>query len=237
MQFNKSDNYPKKFINENMMGPNSLRILEEISNTISFTKDMRILDLGCGKALSSIFIAKEFGSEVFALDLWIDASENYERIKKMALEKSIIPLHCDVEKLPFAHNYFDVLLCIDAYHYFGRTPEYMDSHIAPFVKKGGDIIIVVPGVKEEFTTTPAEFLLSWSAEDVSTFRTCAWWQELFSQSKQVAIKEIYEMKSFEKAWEDWLNSGNEYAEGDKEAMNAGANNHMNLIAIILTKSI
>ena len=37
------------------------------------------LDLGCGKGLSSIFLAREFGVEVWAADLWIKPTENYKR--------------------------------------------------------------------------------------------------------------------------------------------------------------
>ena len=36
---------------------------------------MKILDLGCGKGLTSIFLAKEFGVQVYATDLWITAAE------------------------------------------------------------------------------------------------------------------------------------------------------------------
>jgi cyclopropane fatty-acyl-phospholipid synthase-like methyltransferase len=42
---------------------------------------MRVLDLGCGRALSSIFLRKEFEVEVWAVDLWFSASENLQRIR------------------------------------------------------------------------------------------------------------------------------------------------------------
>lgn len=32
---------------------------------------MRILDMGCGKAMSSIFLVKEFGIQVWANDPWL----------------------------------------------------------------------------------------------------------------------------------------------------------------------
>lgn len=47
---------------------------------------MKILDLGCGKGLTSIFLAKEFGVQVYATDLWITAAENFERFKSSGLK-------------------------------------------------------------------------------------------------------------------------------------------------------
>lgn len=80
------------------MGPNSMKILEELTQMPrmpELTPGMRILDLGCGRGLTSTFLAREFGLQVFATDLWISATENFARIKEAGLEKSIIPIHAD----------------------------------------------------------------------------------------------------------------------------------------------
>ena len=58
-----------------------------------------------------------------------------------------MPIFADATKvLPFASGYFDILFTVDAYHYFGDTPEMLPSLI-PFVKKGGYIAEAVPGLK------------------------------------------------------------------------------------------
>ncbi len=46
---------------------------------------------------------------------------NYERFKKVDLEEEIIPLRAEAHQLPFAHDFFDVIVTIDSYHYFGNT--------------------------------------------------------------------------------------------------------------------
>lgn len=69
-----------------MMGPNCLKILEELVEKINLKSDMRVLDLGCGTGLTSIFLANEFEVQIFATDLWISATDNYNRFKKMRLE-------------------------------------------------------------------------------------------------------------------------------------------------------
>ena len=57
---------------------------------------MRVLDMGCGKAVSSIFLAKEFGVQVWATDLWIEASENWPRVQKAGPEGQVFPVHAEL---------------------------------------------------------------------------------------------------------------------------------------------
>jgi cyclopropane fatty-acyl-phospholipid synthase-like methyltransferase len=50
---------------------------------------MRVLDLGCGRAASSIFLHREFGVQVWAMDLWFNASENMQRIRDAGVEEKV----------------------------------------------------------------------------------------------------------------------------------------------------
>ena len=106
MNLYKINNYDNSFVQKNMMGPNSMMLLEELTEKLSLKPGMRVLDLGCGKGLTSIFLAKEFGLQVFALDLWISATENYKNFIETGLENSIIPIHADALDMPFANEYY-----------------------------------------------------------------------------------------------------------------------------------
>jgi cyclopropane fatty-acyl-phospholipid synthase-like methyltransferase len=44
-------------------------------------RGMRILDLGCGRAMSCIFLHREFGVTVWAADLWFDATDNLQCVR------------------------------------------------------------------------------------------------------------------------------------------------------------
>src|SRR5574344_58188 len=131
MKFIKSNKYDKKFINENLMGPNSMKMLEELLQSVKLEKGMRVWDLGCGKGLTSIVLAKEFGVQVFATAFWIGATETYKPFKSLNLENRIIPIHADAGDLPYADEYFDAIVSIDSYYYFGTEPEFMDTKLAP----------------------------------------------------------------------------------------------------------
>lgn len=71
---------------------------------------MRVLDPGCERELTSIFLAKEYDVTIFATDLWISATDNYERIKSMGLEDKIIPIHAEAHDLPYVQECFDLAI-------------------------------------------------------------------------------------------------------------------------------
>jgi cyclopropane fatty-acyl-phospholipid synthase-like methyltransferase len=86
-QFPRSQNYDLNWVQENQMGPNVLWLAEAVSQVMDLKPGMRVLDMGCGKAISSIFLAKEFGLQVWAADLWISPTENWQRILAAGVEE------------------------------------------------------------------------------------------------------------------------------------------------------
>lgn len=101
-----SSAYDKTWIRKNSLGENVLYNLESLCEIMEFREGMRVLDLGCGKAASAVFLAKEFGVEVWAIDQYITPSENYQRIKEMNCEHSIYPLKLNAKELPFPAAFF-----------------------------------------------------------------------------------------------------------------------------------
>jgi cyclopropane fatty-acyl-phospholipid synthase-like methyltransferase len=56
--FPRSSTYSAEWMFETVMGPNVLWLAEWASQVVPLHEGMRILDLDCGKAASSIFLAK-----------------------------------------------------------------------------------------------------------------------------------------------------------------------------------
>lgn len=225
--------FSEAYLKKNMMGPNVVTLLDELIEDIDLTHDMRIMDLGCGTGLSSMALAEKTGAQVFAVDLWITATENERRFNDMGLGKSIIPIHADVTaELPFAQEYFDTVFSLGAYHYFGRDPEFMDEKLAPYVKKGGLIALVIPGFNQEIHgNIPKAMLRSWTEKDLETIQTSAYWEAILKQSTLIENLCIREMRSCESSWADWLECDNPYAVSDRVAMEAGAKEYMNMISV------
>ncbi len=106
--------HPEWVISAVSGGAYALWLTEWLAATLEFRPGMRVLDLGCGRAASSIFLRREYGVQVWATDLWVSASENIQRIRDAGVEDGVFPIHADARSLPFAAGFFDAIVCIDS---------------------------------------------------------------------------------------------------------------------------
>ena len=201
-EFPRSARYDAEWVLENLMGPNVLWLAESLTEQMKLEPGMRVLDLGCGKAVSSIFLAKEFGVQVWATDLWIDASDNARRIRDAGVEELVFPVHAEAHTLPFAAGFFDALVSLDAYHYFGTDEMYLGRYFAPLVKPEGRIGIVVPGLVREFEEPPAHLAEFWAQEwEMWSFHSPAWWRRHWEKTGLVDV-EVADLVP--DGWRRWL---------------------------------
>ena len=233
------ENYKQYFTKEYLMGPNSFRLLDELIRRKPENMDFgRALDLGCGYALTSMFIANETNAEqVFAFDLWIAASENYRRIQKNYLENKIIPIHGDALDMPFAKEYFDSVISVDAYHYFGCKEGVFAEKILPFVKKDGYVMIAVPGIKEEPQGEVKELFTAWAeGDDAELFKTVGWWETLLKKECQEQCEIVVkEAECFDIAWQEWFDTEHKFGIRDKEFLDKGLDKILNFVLIYVKK--
>jgi cyclopropane fatty-acyl-phospholipid synthase-like methyltransferase len=192
--------YEPRWAIENTMGPNVLWLTEWLCQAMDLRPGMRVLDMGCGRAISSIFLAREFGVQVWATDLWIAASENRRRIEEAGLVDRIFPIHAEAHSLPFAGDFFDAALSMDAYHYFGTDDLYI-GYYARFIKPGGQIGIAVPGVHEEIGQDVPEHLRQYWDWDFCSFHSPGWWQTHWAKTGLVDVTVADWMPD---GWKLWL---------------------------------
>ena len=82
---------------------------------------------------------------------------------------------------------------------------------------------------------PQELLLSWTPEQLDYIHDVAYWSNIVSACQNAEVIAVKEMESNEEVWRDWLLQENEYAIGDRKAMEAGGGKYLNFIAIVLRK--
>ena len=238
MKYPISEKYNTPELMGKIMGPNPVKLEEELLTGHQIPAGSVVCDLGSGQGLTSVFLAREYGFTVYAADLWSDPEENRLFFREMGLsETEIIPVKADATALPFEAEFFDAVVSTDSYNYFGRDPEFLDQKLLPFLKKGGYVYIAVPGMKEDcHNHLPPELLLSWTPEQMDYMHDVAYWFEMVRQSRNAEIIEVSQMESNEEVWADWLRQENAYAIGDRRAIEAGGGKYLNFIKIVLRKN-
>ena len=237
MNYPRSEKYQTPELLYKIMGPNPVKLEEELLLDCAIPQGSRVCDLGSGQGLTSVFLAKEYGFTVYAADLWSDPEENRLFFRRMGLrDDQIIPVKADATDLPFEENFFDGIISTDSYNYFGRDPAYLDQKLLPFVKPGGYVYIAIPGMKRDcHQHLPKELLLSWTPEQLEYMHDAAYWRRMVSQCHGADVLAVEEMQSNDEVWADWLRQDNEYAVGDRKAMEAGGGKYLNFIRIVLRR--
>jgi SAM-dependent methyltransferase len=197
-RYPRSAEYDPQWMIDNVMGPNPLWLLEWLSPALDLTSGARVLDLGCGKALTSIFLAREFGVRVTAADLWIKATDNWARIQAAGCAERITPVLAEAHELPFADGYFDAIVSVDAFHYFGTDDLYL-SYLARFLRPGGVLGVVVPGLTAELEGVPEHLAPFWEP-GFWTFHSPQWWYLHWSRSGAVDV-DVADL--LDDGWQDW----------------------------------
>ena len=150
MEYILSKKYDTPELQALIMGPNPVKLEEELLRGSRIPAGAVVCDLGSGTGLTSVFMAKEYGFTVYAADLWSDPDENRRFFRRMGLsDGQVIPVKADATAMPFEREFFDAVVSTDSYNYFGRDPEYLDAKLVPFVKSGGYIYIALTGMKND----------------------------------------------------------------------------------------
>jgi cyclopropane fatty-acyl-phospholipid synthase-like methyltransferase len=229
--FPRSEKYSFEWLKEGAMGSNTLWMTEWLCKKLELRPGMRVLDLGCGKAKSSIFLAREFGVEVWATDLWIAASENWQRIRDADLENQVFPLHADARALPFAAEFFDAILAIDCYPYFGTDDLYL-NYLVQFVKPGGAIGIAGAGLVEEMPTTLPEHLREFWTQDFWALHSALWWKQHWERTELVEIEIADTMEDGWKLWSHWQRAAWPHNTAEIAAVESDAGRHFGYVRVV-----
>ena len=69
MEYPRSKNYETPGLMAKIMGPNPVKLEEELMEGCLIPAGSVVCDLGSGQGLTSVFLAKEYGFTVYAADL------------------------------------------------------------------------------------------------------------------------------------------------------------------------
>ncbi len=207
-RFPRSSAYDPEWVLSNQMGPNALWLTESLCERMTLTPGMRVLDMGCGAAMSSIFLAKEYGVRVWANDLWISAEDNHKRIVEAGVEDLVTPVRAEAHSLLYERAFFDAVISVDSFHYYGTSDTYL-GYFTNFLKPGAQIGIAIPGLIRDFEGDLPAYLTEkdenghsfWDPKEHWSFHTADWWRNHWEHTDIVDVEYAAPMKD---GWEVWL---------------------------------
>jgi SAM-dependent methyltransferase len=198
----RSARYDLQWQVDQCMGPHPLWLLEDVLHDVELRPGLRVLDLGCGLGMTSIFLAREYGLHVVAADHWISAADNQRRFDRAGLADRIEAVDAEAHALPFQPAEFDAIISIGAYHYFGTDDLYI-GYISRFLRPGGILVVAVPGsVAEprELGGLP-EHVRDLCGPEALSFHTHDWWRFHWNESRHVTVTTA---RSQPHGCDDWL---------------------------------
>ena len=210
-EYPRASRYDAKWLVESDMGPHPLWLLEDLSRDLAFEPGMRVLDLGSGKGATSVFLAKEFGVRVWAADLWVSPDEAAATFEAQGVGDRVTAMKAEAHALPFAHGYFDAIVSVDAYEYFGTADGYL-AYLTSFLKPGGQLAIATPAMRKEirelgYIPEHIKACVGWEA---LAWHTADWWRFHWETTELVTVTAARLQDS---GWRDWL-TWSEVVDGD-----------------------
>lgn len=213
-------------------GANALWLTEWLTEAMQLRPGMKVLDLGCGRAMSSIFLHREFGVQVWAADLWFSPLENLQRIRDAGVEDGVFPIHADARKLPFATEFFDAIVSIDSFIYYGTDDRYLND-IARLLKPGGRIGIAQCGLTREIDgPVPEHFRVWWFQDQLWCFHSAAWWRRHWERTGILDIEFADTQPDGWQHWLDWLRVIAPDNATEIGALEADAGRHLGYIRVV-----
>ena len=232
-RFPLSSEYDPDWLADGCFGANPLWLTEWLCEDVQLRPGMCILDLGCGRAKSSVFLAREFDVRVWAADLWIKPTENWERICEAGVQEKVTPLSADARNLPFRHGYFDAILAVDSFQYYGTDTLFL-PYIVQFLKPSGVLGFASAGLVRNGAGAVPEHLSRFWTSDAWCLRTSEWWRDHWGRTGLVDVDSAETMPDGWRWWLKWARA-TECPDWYLQALERDAGRNLGYIRVVATR--
>ena len=133
--------------------------------------------------------------------------------------------------MPFAAAFFDAIVCVDAFYYFGTDDLYL-NYLAGFAKPGGMIGIAGAGLVQEFDGPVPEHLRAFWTQDLWSLHSAVWLRRHWERTGLMDIEVADTMPDGWQAWLDWHRTGFPDNTTEIEAVEADAGRYIGYIRVV-----
>jgi cyclopropane fatty-acyl-phospholipid synthase-like methyltransferase len=183
------------------MGPHPLWQLEDLLADLALRPGVKVLDLGCGKGATSVFLARECDVDVVAFDLWIRQDELRSNLEAQGVSDRVSAVNGDVRDLPFEDAEFDAIISVDAFEYFGTDVRLL-PRVLRVLKPAGGIGMTTPALRTDpYEGSPPAYVTEVFGWEVAGWHAPEWWATHWRLS---GLVDNIRARMQERGREDWL---------------------------------
>jgi SAM-dependent methyltransferase len=203
-------------IYHDFFGGGGLYLTVRMLRELKLQPGQKVLDLGCGKGETSVYMAQHCAVHVTALDLETTAEFLTRKFAARGLGSRTAAIQMDATRpLPFAENEFDAIFCMNSFNFYGAEPGFL-AHLLKHLKPGGKLVIGSEVLSCEFTpeqiaNPPFVYAFNLPApnETVNVFEgdfikqhSPTWWRDFFLASGLVDVETCYELEDAEAIYQE-----------------------------------
>ena len=170
-----SSKYDPRWVVDLDMGPNPLWQLEDLLADLALQPGQKVLDLGCGRGATAVFLARECGVDVVAFDLWVSADDLRRNLEAAGVADHVTAVHGDARDLPFDDEEFDAIVSVDAFEYFGTDVRFLPG-LLRVLKTSGRLGMTTPALRDDpYRVPPPASVTEVVGWEAASWHSPEWW--------------------------------------------------------------
>jgi ubiquinone/menaquinone biosynthesis C-methylase UbiE len=193
------------YVGRKILHPGGVKATKKIIELLKIDKNKKVLDIACGKGLTSIYLAKKYGCQVVGIDI---LEKSIKEAKKLAKKNGVSHLVsfqvADASKLPFPNDEFDIILTQAVLVLVKDKAKAIKEAIRVLKPDGLSGWIELSWKKQpsvDFLNTAQKELCGICISNTETYKG---WEELFSKNgiKELVIEKFDMVRGMLKMIED-----------------------------------
>lgn len=180
-----SSRYDQQRVIDLDMGPHPLWQLEDLLTDLRLRPGSRVLDLGCGRGATSVFLARERDVDVTAVDLLVGEDDLRAHLRAAGVDHRVTASNCDARELPFEDGEFDAIVSVDAFEYFGTDVGFLPG-LLRVLKPGGAVGMTTPALRvDPYEADPPAYVSELIGWECAGWHSPEWWARHWSLTAMV----------------------------------------------------
>jgi SAM-dependent methyltransferase len=201
-RFPRASRYPSEWVAAGASGgANVLWLAEWLGEALELAPGMRVLDLACGRANVLDLPAARVRRRSVGRGPLVRSRRRMQRIRDAGSGHAVFPpARRGGARVPFGARFFDAIVCLDAYMYFGTDDLYL-ANLLRFLKPGGRVGVAMSGLMEELPDEVPAHLGGWWTHDMRCLHSAPWWRAHWARS---GLVEVEVADAMDDGWQRWL---------------------------------